>query len=103
MYLFICMYKDADGEPLELWTEAEAHEVTKCYIHAYVCIYLYICIYKDIYIGSVLFVRVLCASAVRVGVCGVCVCLGALNNDNKYECMPTGSHWSFGRRLRRTR
>ena len=25
-----------------------------------------------------LFVRVLCASAVRVGVCGVCVCLGAL-------------------------
>ena len=28
--------------------------------------------------GSVLFVRVLCASSVRVGVCGVCVCLGAL-------------------------
>ena len=27
--------------------------------------------------GSVLFVRVLCASSVRVGVCGVCVCLGA--------------------------
>ena len=26
---------------------------------------------------SVLFVRVLCASAVRVGVCGVCVCLEA--------------------------
>ena len=26
---------------------------------------------------SVLFVCVLCASAVRVGVCGVCVCLGA--------------------------
>jgi len=28
--------------------------------------------------GSVLFVRVLCASAVRVGVCGGRVCLGAL-------------------------
>jgi len=27
---------------------------------------------------KVLFVRVLCASAVRVGVCGVCVCLEAL-------------------------
>ena len=27
---------------------------------------------------SVLFVRVLCASAVRVGVCGGSVCLGAL-------------------------
>ena len=29
------------------------------------------------FLGSVLFVRVLCASAVRVGVCGVCVCLEA--------------------------
>jgi len=28
--------------------------------------------------GSVLFVRVLCASSVRVGVCGVCVCSGDL-------------------------
>jgi len=27
--------------------------------------------------GSVLFVRVLCASSVRVGVCGVCVFFGA--------------------------
>ena len=28
--------------------------------------------------GSVLFVRVLCASSVRVGVCGGCVCSGDL-------------------------
>jgi len=30
-----------------------------------------------------LFVRVLFASAVRVSVCGVCVCLGALNKKIK--------------------
>jgi len=28
-------------------------------------------------------VRVLCASAVRVGVCGGCVCLGALKKKKK--------------------
>jgi len=32
---------------------------------------------------SVLFVRVLCASAVRVGVCGGSVCLGALKYSSK--------------------
>ena len=33
--------------------------------------------------GSVLFVRVLCASPVRVGVCGVCVCSGDLEFKKK--------------------
>ena len=38
------------------------------------------------------FVRVLCASAVRVGVCGgVCVCLGALKKKKKIG-LPSSCH-----------
>ena len=36
----------------------------------YVCICMFVITFR-----SVLFVRVLCASPVRVGVCGVCVCV----------------------------
>ena len=35
-----------------------------------------------------LFVRVLCASAGRGGVCGGCVCLGALKKKKKWCGMP---------------
>ena len=40
--------------------------------------------------GSVLFVRVLCASAVRVGVCGGSVCLGALRFRPAAQPAPLG-------------
>ena len=40
-----------------------------------------VCVLENYLVPSVLFVRVLCANAVRVGVCGGCVCLGALNKN----------------------
>ena len=46
------------------------------------CVWVFagcVCVLENYLVPSVLFVRVLCANAVRVGVCGGCVCLGALN------------------------
>jgi len=41
----------------------------------------------------VLFVRVLCASAVRVGVCGGSVCLGALRFSKKKKKKKKKKEW----------
>jgi len=45
-----------------------------------VCVCVCVCVFVCV---CVLFVRVLCASAVRVGVCGGSVCLGALKKKKK--------------------